>query len=124
MKKNIWGDFGCLRVPASYSLENSVARLLFAAILRTELLLRPARDVRVLGSGVPGEQFLADHASTHALLNLEYLTALVSGSYSCADLGSYHSLSSSLYVLAGIGTLRYPISPSKIRHFSQLVRML
>jgi hypothetical protein len=34
--ENIWGKFGCLRVPASYSLENSIARLRFAAVLRTE----------------------------------------------------------------------------------------
>jgi hypothetical protein len=124
LKKNIWGNFGYLRVPISYSLENSVARLHFATALRTKLLLGPARDLRVLGSAVPSEQFLADHAPAHALLDSEYFPALVSGSCPGADPGSHHSLSYSLYVLAGIGTVRYQISPSNIRHFSQLVRIL
>ena len=108
LKKNIWGNFDCVCVPTSYSLGNSVARLRFVAALRTELLLGPARDLRVLGSAVPSEQFIANHAPAHALLDSEYFPALVSRSYSGADPGSHHSLSSSLCVLAGIGTLRLP----------------
>jgi hypothetical protein len=96
LKKNIWGNLGYLLVPTSYSLENSVGRLRFADALRTKLLLGPARDLRVLGSAVPSEQFLADHAPAHALLDSEYFPALVSRSYSGADPGSHHSLSSSL----------------------------
>jgi hypothetical protein len=83
LKKNIGGNSGCLPVPTSYSLENSVARLRFAVVLRTKFLLRPTRNVRVLGRGVPSEQFLADHTPAHTPLDSD------------ADSGSHQWLSSS-----------------------------
>jgi hypothetical protein len=99
IEKEHLGEFCLPACSDYYSLENSVARLRFPAVLRTKLLLGPTRDVRVLGSAVPSEQFLADHASELALLNSEYFPALVSGSYPGADPGSHHSLSSSLYAV-------------------------
>jgi hypothetical protein len=64
------------------------------------------------GSAVPSEQFLADHAPAHALLDSEYFPALVSGSYSGTNPGSHHSLSSSLYAVARMSSVPSSMTPA------------